>query len=277
MLFAISVIAAGGVSGQMHPGSPIRGEVEHAPGDRVFDLNVELYEQDRHMLVEKAPVAWDGTFELRQAGTGNYEIRLVNQLGNTIRTEYATLNGATPTLRFRLPAEGRNTPGGAVSLSMLKHRENRKAMREFQRAVKADASGDAESSFAHLNQSIALDPGYAPAHNQLGLMLATRGNQESALVEFQKTVQLDPALIIPHANLAVALFRVDRFDEAEAQARAALQLDPNYAKAHYVLALCLIRQHKRTDDALAELRQSSQAFPQARELLEKFEARSVVK
>ncbi len=127
LFFAISVIAAGGVSGRMHFGSPVRGEVEHAPSDRVADLYVELYEQDRRMLIEKVPVAWDGTFEFRQAGSGNYEIRLVNQSGNTIRTEYAALNGANPMVRFRLPGEGRNLPAGAVSLSMLNHRENRKA------------------------------------------------------------------------------------------------------------------------------------------------------
>ena len=238
----IFILAVSCCSAQMRGGFAVRSEVEHDPGDRVDDLYVELYEQDRHMLVEKVAVAFDGSFELRQAAVGNYEVRLVDRSGNALRTEYTSLNGGQP-LTFRFNAERRKMPGGSVSLSALKHRENRKAMGEFQRAVKDNAAGDAQSSLTHLQKSIALDPSYAPAHNQLGLIAATRGDAQGALQEFEKAVMLDPALPIPHCNLAIALLRAGRPSEAEAEARKAIQLDPNYVKAHSVLTLCLRSNH----------------------------------
>ncbi|MDQ2946586.1 MAG: hypothetical protein M3Y27_11680, partial [Acidobacteriota bacterium] len=60
------------------------------------------------------------------------------------------------------------------------------------------------------------------------------------------------------------------------EARKAIQLDSTYAKAHYVLGLCLLRQHKG-NEALAQLRQSSDAFPPARELVEKLESQLAAK
>ena len=270
-LFVIFALGVDSGFGQMRSVFPVRGAVEHDPGYRVDDLHVELYEQDRHMLVERAPVGFDGSFELRQASTGNYEIRLVDRFGNGIRTEYASLNSASQAVTFRLTDERPKPVGGTVSLSSLKHRENKKAMREFHLAVKANAGGDAQLCLDHLNESIALDPGYAPAHNQLGLIFATRGDEQNALLEFEKAVQLDPGLVIPHANLGIALLRCGRPGDAENEARKAIQLDSTYAKAHYVLGLCLIRQHKG-NEALAQLRQSSEAFPQARELVEKLES-----
>lgn len=276
-LLAIVLLGISCVFGQVPRGFPVRGEVEHNPGYRVDDLRVELIEQDRHMLVEKAAVAFDGTFELRQATAGNYEIRLVDRFGNGIRSEYTSLNAASPAVTFRLTDERPKAVGGAVSISSLKHRENKKAMREFHLAVKANASGDAQSCVTHLNESIALDPDYAPAHNQLGLIFATRGDEKSALLEFEKAVQLDAGLVIPHTNLGIALLRAGRPADAETEARKAIQLDSTYAKAHWVLALCLICQHKQGNEALAQLRQSSEAFPQARELVEKLEAQLAAK
>jgi tetratricopeptide (TPR) repeat protein len=266
------VLCCGWCSGQLHNSFSVRGEVQHDPGQRVDDLYVELYEQDRHMLVEKVAVSFDGQFEIRQASAGNYEIRLVDRLGNAIRSEYTRLNGDGQPLTFRFTRERPKVPGGPVSLSALRHGENRKAMREFHLAAKATAKGDIASSVTHLNKSIVLDPDYAPAHNQLGLIFATLGDQENSLLEFKKTVALDSSLVIPHGNLAIALFRTDRLGEAEAEARKAIQLDSNYAKGHYVLALCLLRQHKYGKETLAQLRQASEAFPQARVLVEKLEA-----
>ena len=238
----IFILAVSYCSAQTRSGFAVRGEVEHDPSTRVDDLYVELYEQDRHMLVEKVAVAFDGSFELRQATLGNCEVRLVDRAGNAIRTEYASLNPGQP-LMFRFTPERRKMPGGPVSLSTLKRHENRKAMREFERAVKEHAAGDVESSLAHLQKSVALDPSFAPAHNQLGLIAATRGDAEGALLQFQEAVKLDATLPIPHCNLAIALLRAGRSREAEVEARQAVQLDPNYVKARTVLALCLRSNH----------------------------------
>ena len=238
--FFISIMAACGSCcfAQLPGGFAVRGQVEHEPSDRVDDLYVEVYEQDRHMLVEKVSVGFDGGFEFRQAGAGNYEVRLVDRSGNSIRTEYTCLIAGQP-LTFRLPVKRPTTPRGPVSLATLRRHENRKAMREFERAVKDHEAGHAESSFAHLQNAIALDPTYAPAHNQLGLITALRGDEHGALLEFEKAVKLDPALAIPHCNLAIALLRAGRASEAEVEARKAVQLDPSYSKAQSVVRLCM--------------------------------------
>ena len=51
-LFVIFALGVDSGFGQMRSVFPVRGAVEHEPGYRVDDLHVEMYEQDRHMLVE---------------------------------------------------------------------------------------------------------------------------------------------------------------------------------------------------------------------------------
>ncbi len=88
-------------------------------------------------------------------------------------------------------------------------------------------------------RTIALDPGHAEAHLNLGRLLHERGDLGGAESHYRQACAARPDSALAAFNLGVAL--EDREDGAEAMAvyRRALKLDPNHAEAHFNLGrLC---------------------------------------
>jgi len=50
-----------------------------------------------------------------------------------------------------------------------------------------------------------IDPGYAEAHNNLGIALARKGRIEDAVVHFREALRIRPDFVGAHNNLKKAL------------------------------------------------------------------------
>ncbi|MGF1622497.1 MAG: tetratricopeptide repeat protein [Rhodomicrobiaceae bacterium] len=98
--------------------------------------------------------------------------------------------------------------------------------------------------------AIALDPGLAEAHSQLGEIMLRKGRVEAAERSFGRAVKLDPELATAHAGHAESLAVLGRLDEAAAVCDAALRLDPELVKAIGAKGFILHKQGK-TAEALA--------------------------
>src|SRR5207247_1865308 len=79
---------------------------------------------------------------------------------------------------------------------------------------------------AEYARALAVAPGYAPAHNGLGLLLLDEGKATEAIAEFEQAIRLRPDLAAPFYNLGNALVALDRWREAEPYYERALQIDP---------------------------------------------------
>lgn len=66
-----------------------------------------------------------------------------------------------------------------------------------------------------LQAAIALDPKYADAHLQLGILYSQESNDKEALTEFESAVSLDPSLNVARYHLAHTLIQLGRRDEGE--------------------------------------------------------------
>lgn len=93
---------------------------------------------------------------------------------------------------------------------------------------------------------IALAPGNATAHLQLGLAFRAKGDSAPALALVERAARLDPKLAAAHAALGGILRTVGRMDEAIASLRAALAIAPNDGEASFHLGVSLC---SRNDDA----------------------------
>ena len=60
-----------------------------------------------------------------------------------------------------------------------------------------------DQAAAHFRAALALDPGYADAHNKLGAVLTWQGRLEEAASEFRRTLELEPGNRQARANLAL--------------------------------------------------------------------------
>lgn len=85
--------------------------------------------------------------------------------------------------------------------------------------------------------AIALNPGYATAHQWYAVCLAHLGRKDEAQAEIERARQLDPLSLQINAAVVQVFYFGRAYDRAIEHARKALDLDPNFATTHLMLAL----------------------------------------
>lgn len=93
--------------------------------------------------------------------------------------------------------------------------------------------------------TLAHDPPYASAHNNLGLLLLAQGRPDEAAARFRAAAALDGRHPGPLTNLALAHKAAGRLDQARESLLAALAISPRSAPAHYNLAVLYDRSGER--------------------------------
>jgi tetratricopeptide (TPR) repeat protein len=112
----------------------------------------------------------------------------------------------------------------------------------FERASEAD--GDParwDEAIDAYRRVVAIDPSYAAAWNNLGLLLHRMGRYAEARTAYTEALARDPALCEAAYNLGSLNEDEGDVDEAIAQYRLALELSPSYADAHFNLGAALAR------------------------------------
>lgn len=90
-------------------------------------------------------------------------------------------------------------------------------------------------------KALALDPGLAAAHTNLGQIAYRRGDIGAARTAFEAALALDPDQPEARFNLANLILEAGDLELAVAELRRALQAAPDFADAHYNLAVALER------------------------------------
>jgi len=85
-------------------------------------------------------------------------------------------------------------------------------------------------------EALALDPGSARAHYNLGVLLADDERPADAVDHFEAALRIDPAHANAHLALAGALLRIDRAPDAIGHYHSALRLKPGWGLAANALA-----------------------------------------
>jgi tetratricopeptide (TPR) repeat protein len=119
-----------------------------------------------------------------------------------------------------------------------------------------------------LEKAIALEPGFARAHDNLGLCYEALGRFDEARKAWEQAIRLNEEQNSrspwPALNLGLLLTRLDRADEAEVRFRESLRADPRFAPAHYQLGVVLEKKGK-TDEARSELEDAARLDPASAE------------
>jgi tetratricopeptide (TPR) repeat protein len=98
--------------------------------------------------------------------------------------------------------------------------------------------GEAEACY---RKALALDPGLAAAHTNLGHLAYRRGDTLAARAAFEAALTLDPEQPEARFNLANLILESGDLELAVAELRRVLQTAPDFADAHYNLAVALER------------------------------------
>ena len=166
------------------------------------------------------------------------------------------------TMAMPLGARARK-PGIEAYRAFLRgrHHWNRRTERSLRQGV------------AHMEEAIALDPGYAEAHAGLADSLVTLGIYGAmrpdeamlgALEAARHALELDPALAEAHVVRAAvrALYQWD-WKLAEEGFREAIRLDPGYLTGHHWYANHVLMPRGRFEEAERELRAALELDPAA--------------
>jgi len=124
--------------------------------------------------------------------------------------------------------------------------------------VKYTFEWDWEGAEREFQRAIALNPGYAWAHDWYGFYLAMRGRKEEAAREIRRALDLDPLSPWINTDLGEILRFARQYDQAIEQYQKTIELEPNYWPAHFLMGWAYL--HKGDSSAAIA------AFEKARSL-----------
>jgi Flp pilus assembly protein TadD len=134
-------------------------------------------------------------------------------------------------------------------------------------ASELQEQGRLEQAIAHYRRAIAIEPDYAPAHNNLGVALRAQGQVEAAIEQYEEAIRLYPGYPDARHNLANALVvrgndlaARGALDDAIVHLRRGVELRADDAAARYDLATTLL-EAGRLEDAIRELREVVERTP----------------
>jgi TolB-like protein/DNA-binding winged helix-turn-helix (wHTH) protein/Tfp pilus assembly protein PilF len=114
---------------------------------------------------------------------------------------------------------------------------------------------DWASAEKEYKRALALNPGYATAHQWYAWHLVVMGQNDEAIAELKKAQSLDPLSPIISADLADLFCVAHFYDECVEQSQRTIEMHPHFAVAHYELGQALEQKHKH-DEAIAEFRRA---------------------
>ena len=132
--------------------------------------------------------------------------------------------------------------------------------RLFDTAWNLAEKGRFAESIAQWKLALAISPGDAKAHNNLGRALAGKGDFDQAIIHWQKALEIDPRYWEAHNNLGAALVEQGKVNEAIAHLKLVLEANPNYGEVHGNLGRALAAKGK-SDEAIAEWRKAIELSP----------------
>jgi protein O-GlcNAc transferase len=118
------------------------------------------------------------------------------------------------------------------------------------RGVILAANGLFEDALSCFERAVALNPGYLEARNNLGRGLRSIGRFDEALTQFELVLKNTPASPVAHFNLASVFELIGRKPDAEKHYRSAIALRPDFVDAYIHLA-SLLQGADRLPEALA--------------------------
>jgi len=121
--------------------------------------------------------------------------------------------------------------------------------------------GDISGACVTFQAAADADPQSARAPYLLGLALARNGAEPPSIERaYRSAVARDPGFAPAHAELGRLLFGLRHTVEAQEQLEAALAIAPDLAEAHFELGLLFLQQNQQTD-ALVELSRAARLAP----------------
>jgi Tfp pilus assembly protein PilF len=265
VLVAVGLIAPAPLASQSASefAHPITGVLRPDRGGSLTGYRVELSNAGGWgaMWTDVRP---DGSFRIsvQEPAERQYLLRVIDGHGQVVHD--AIVRPDATDLEIHLHGQKQERPvNGVVSLEELRNSVPRKAMKQYQRSLKAMRKPDLQQAIRHLFKAIEIHPEFVEAHNSLGVKYMMLRDYPKAAAAFEEALRLRPEAVEPLCNLGIAYHGLGRYEEAESLIRAALHHRPDAAKTRFSLALVLLSAGKQQFEAVEILTSVADEIPQA--------------
>ena len=137
-------------------------------------------------------------------------------------------------------------------VDLYHQRDYAKAIQAYQKVIEIDPgyaeaynnlgiiyqeAGDFDRALSAYQKAIEINPKYEKALNNLGILLYLKGRYEESIRAFQKALTLNANNIESHTNLGILFKKQGQVDQAIESYHRALAINPLHGEAHYNMGL----------------------------------------
>lgn len=162
------------------------------------------------------------------------------------------------------PKEHQTTPAApspTVTMQELRHKVPPRARKKMEKAEKARLANRLDDAIDLYKQTIAIDPEYVAARNNLATLYLRGADTNLGLEQLQEAITVSPHNAMLFRNLAIGYELARQIADAERAARMAVDLDRTGAEPRLLLGLILLEEHKFTDEALRCFERTALQYP----------------
>jgi superkiller protein 3 len=125
------------------------------------------------------------------------------------------------------------------------------------------AQNDLDRAEVEFKTACELDPLYADAFNNLGLIYKYKGQFQLSISALETAAKLKPKWAAPHSHLGAVYLATGDLDKAVKALTKATNLDKKYADAYYNLGIVYLAKAKKSSDPKKDWQNAVQALRQA--------------
>jgi lipoprotein NlpI len=100
------------------------------------------------------------------------------------------------------------------------------------RGLVRSQEGDLDGAIADYNEAIRLDPKFTAAYVSRGWTRFNRGDGDQAIVDYNQAIELDSKFVLAYTDRAWAKYRKGDYEGATMDLNRVIELDPNNAQAY---------------------------------------------
>ena len=213
---------------------------------------------------QKVPVI-NGNYRFKSVTPDWYQFRISDRSARVIYKETRAVRGTDDHIIIFAPqALPAHSGAYTVSFAELKRKTPRKALEEYNAAVKDADRGDLRTSIERLLKALDIDPYFPEARINLAIQYNRMGLHQEALQQSRRAFELNPENLEVRYRHAMLLLAAKNYQECEAVARRMIRNQWYAAQMKAALAISLIGQRRDFAEAFYYLQQAATEFPMAR-------------
>ena len=102
----------------------------------------------------------------------------------------------------------------------------------FDLAIQNHQNNNLQDAQNYYQKVLKIDPNYAPAHNNLGVIYKNLQENQKARDCYEKAIEIDPIYVEAHYNLGVVFKELGDLQKAKSCLEKTIEINPNYAGAY---------------------------------------------